>query len=199
MTKIAIIYYSTYGHIATMAEAVKKGVEAGGATCDIFQVPETLSDEILGKMGGPPKKDHPVISAKDMPAYDGFIFGLSGRFGAMPAQMKSFMDSCGSLWQGGNLVGKSAGTFTSVGTMGGGQETVNVSMISYITHMGMVFVPLGYIDPAAFSFDEIHGASAYGAGTYAGPDGSRQPTDLEKGIAESHGKHFAGVTGKLAA
>jgi hypothetical protein len=88
MTKIAIIYYSMYGHVATMADAVKKGVEASGATCDIFQVPETLPDEVLGKMGAPPKKDHPIITADKMTEYDGFIFGLSGRFGTFPAQMK---------------------------------------------------------------------------------------------------------------
>lgn len=182
-----------------MAEAVKKGVEAGGAEVDIFQAPETLPDEVLAKMGGPPKKDHPVISASQMPEYDGFIFGLSGRFGSMPAQMKSFMDSCGSLWQGGKLVGKAAGTFTSVGTMGGGQETTNMACMTFFTHMGMVFVPMGYVDPSAFSMDEIHGGSPWGSGTYAGPDGSRQPSDLEKGLAESHGKHFAGICGKLAA
>jgi NAD(P)H dehydrogenase (quinone) len=83
MTKIAIIYYSTYGHIATMAESVKKGLEAGGATCDIFQVAETLPEDILGKMGAPPKKDHPVISADTMTEYDGFLFGISGRYGSM--------------------------------------------------------------------------------------------------------------------
>jgi NAD(P)H dehydrogenase (quinone) len=88
MTKIAIIYYSTYGHIAAMAEAVKKGVEEGGATCDIFQVEETLSEEILGKMGAPPKKDYPIITAAQLTEYDGFLFGISGRYGAMPAQMK---------------------------------------------------------------------------------------------------------------
>lgn len=88
MTKIAIIYYSTYGHIATMAESVKKGVEAGGATCDIYRVEETLSEEILGKMGAPPKADHPVMTADKMPEYDGFIFGVNGRYGAMSAQMK---------------------------------------------------------------------------------------------------------------
>ena len=109
------------------------------------------------------------------------------------------MDSTGSLWMKGALVGKSCGSFVSVGTMGGGQETCNVSMFSFASHQGMVFVPLGYVEPKVFSYDEIHGASPYGSGTFAGPDGSRQPTDLEKEIAESHGKHFAGITAKLAA
>ena len=178
--KIAIIQYSLYGHVTTMSESVKKGVESTGATCDIYQVPELLSDEILGKMGAPPKPDYPIITAEKMKEYDGFLFGLSGRYGSMPAQMKSFMDSTGSLWQSGALVGKAAGTFTSVGTMGGGQETVNLACIPFFTHLGMVFVPLGYVEPKVFTFDEIHGATPYGSGTFAGPDGSRTPSDLEK-------------------
>lgn len=165
--KIAIVYYSLYGHVATMAASVAKGVEASGATCDIFQVAETLSDEILGKMGAPPKQDHPIITPAKMAEYDGVLFGLSGRFGAMPAQMKTLMDACGGLWQSGALIGKAAGTFTSVGSMGGGQESVNISCLSFFAHQGMCFVPLGYVDPQVFSFDEIHGASAYGSGTYS--------------------------------
>lgn len=188
-----------YGHVKTLAEAISKAVVATGATCDIFQVPETLSDEVLAKMHAPPKADHPVISASQMPEYDGFIFGLSGRYGAMPAQMKSFLDSTGGLWMNGSLVGKTAGTFTSVGTQGGGQETVNVSMFSFTAHQGMCFVPMGYIDKAAFSYDEVHGSSPYGPGTYAGADGSRQPTALELGLCETYAKHFAKITAKLAA
>lgn len=198
MTKIAIVYYSMYGHIATMAEAVAKGVAAAGATCDIYQIAETLPAEVLEKMGAPPKKEHPIMTADKMADYDGFLFGLSGRFGTFPAQMKAFMDSCGGLWMKGALVGKPAGTFTSVGTQGGGQETVNLSCIPFFTHNGMVFVPLGYVEPKVFSYDEVHGASPYGSGTYAGPDGSRTPTDLEKEIAEAHGKHFASIAAKLA-
>lgn len=109
------------------------------------------------------------------------------------------MDSTGGLWAKGALTGKSFGTFVSVGTLGGGQETCNVSMFSYCAHMGMVFVPMGYIEPKVFTFDEIHGATPYGPGTFATSDGSRQPSDLEKEIAETHGKHFAAITAKLAA
>ena len=109
------------------------------------------------------------------------------------------MDSTGSLWMKGALVGKSFGTFVSVGTIGGGQETCSVACFSFASHHGMVFVPLGYVEPKVFNMDEVHGATPYGSGTFAGPDGSRQPSDLEKEIAESHGKHFATITAKLAA
>jgi NAD(P)H dehydrogenase (quinone) len=109
------------------------------------------------------------------------------------------MDSTGSLWQSGGLVGKAAGTFVSTGTQGGGQENCQISMFSFFAHQGLVFVPLGYTEPKVFGFGEIHGASPYGSGTYAGPDGSRMPTDLELEVAVSHGKHFAGITAKLAA
>lgn len=198
MTKIAIIQYSMYGHITTMSEAVKKGVEAAGATCEIFQVAETLPEEVLAKMGAPAKPDYPIITADKMKEFDGFIFGISGRFGAMPAQLKAFQDSCGGLWQSGALVGKPAGTFTSVATQGGGRETCHVSMISFLTHHGMVYVPMGFTNPKLFSMDEVHGACAYGSGTLAGADGSRMPSDLEKEIAETHGKHFATIAAKLA-
>lgn len=197
--KIAIIQYSLYGHVTTLSEAVKKGAEAGGATVDIFQVAETLPGEVLEKMHAPPKPDYPIMTPDKMKEYDGFLFGLSGRYGTFPAQMKTFMDSTGGLWQSGALVGKSAGTFTSVGTMGGGQETVNLSCINFMAHMGMVFVPLGYTEPKVFNMEEIHGATPYGSGTFAGPDGSRTPTALELEICESHGKHFASITAKLAA
>jgi NAD(P)H dehydrogenase (quinone) len=198
MTKIAIVYYSLYGHVATLAESVAKGIEGTGATVDIYQFAETLSDEILAKMGAPEKKDHPVITADKLPQYDGIMFGISGRYGSNSAQVRTFMDSTGSLWQSGALVGKAAGVFQSTGTQGGGQETIGLTMVPFFTHHGMVFVPLGYVEPKVFSFDEPHGASAYGSGTFAGPDGSRMPSDLEKEIGVSHGKHFANIAAKLA-
>jgi NAD(P)H dehydrogenase (quinone) len=113
--------------------------------------------------------------------------------------LQSFMDSTGGLWAKGALIGKTGGTITSVGTIGGGQETVALSCLPFMAHQGIVFVPLGYSEPKVFTFDEVHGASPYGCGTFAGADGSRQPTDLEKEIAASHGKHFATITAKLAA
>jgi NAD(P)H dehydrogenase (quinone) len=108
------------------------------------------------------------------------------------------MDATGSLWGKGALVGKAGGVFFSTGTQGGGQETIGLTTVTFFAHHGMVFVPLGYVDPKVFSHDEVHGASPYGSGTFAGSDGSRMPSTLEKDIAESHGKHFATIATKLA-
>lgn len=108
------------------------------------------------------------------------------------------MDSTGSLWQTGALVGKAAGCFFSTASQGGGQETIGLTTVTFFAHQGMVFVPLGFIDPKVFSLDEPHGGSAYGCGTFAGVDGSRQPSDLEKAVAETHGKHFATIAAKLS-
>lgn len=198
MTKIAIVLYSLYGHVATLAESVAEGLKAGGAEVDIYQVEETLPDSVLEKMGAPPKKDYPIISADQLTNYDGIMFGVSGRYGSYSAQIKTFMDSTGSLWQKGALTGKAAGVFQSTATQGGGQETIGLTIVPFFVHHGMVFVPLGYVEPKVFSFDEVHGASPYGSGAFAGPDGSRMPSDLEKEICVSHGKHFATITAKLA-
>jgi NAD(P)H dehydrogenase (quinone) len=110
---------------------------------------------------------------------------------------QAFFDTTGGLWQTGALVGKAAGCFYSNAVQGGGQETMGLTAVPFFAHMGMVYVPLGFIDPKMFTMDEVHGASPFGSGCYAGPDGSRQPTDLEKGIAETHGKHFATIAAKL--
>lgn len=198
MTKIAIIYYSLYGHVAKMSGAIKKGIEAAGATCDVYQVAETLPDDVLAKMGAPPKDDVPIITPDKMLEYDGFMFGISGRYGNYSAQIKTFMDSTGGLWSKGALTGKPAGLFQSTGTQGGGQETIGLTFVPFCAHHGMVFVPLGYIDSKVFSFDEVHGASPYGSGAFAGPDGSRMPSELELAVCESHGKHFATIAAKLA-
>jgi len=195
---IAIIIYTLYGHISTMAESVKEGVESTGAKCTILQVAETLPAEVLEKMGAPPKPDYPIMKASMMPDYDGFIFGCSGRYGIMPAQMKTFMDSTGGLWQSGGLVGKAAGSFVSTGTQGGGQETCGLANVTFFTQHGMVFVPLGYVDSKRMDIAEINGGSAYGCGTFAGPDGSRQPNASEKAVAVTHGSHFASICAKLA-
>ncbi|QRV76531.1 NAD(P)H:quinone oxidoreductase, type IV [Ceratobasidium sp. AG-Ba] len=172
--RVAIITYSMYGHIAKLAESIKAGVESAGkgANATIYQIAETLPEEVLAKMHAPPKPAYPVIQ---------------------PAELwKAFWDATGGLWAQGALYGKYAGVFVSTGTLGGGQEMTASSAISTLTHHGIIFVPLGYKN--AFgelaNLNEIHGGSPWGAGTFAGPDGSRQPTALELKIAEIQGKSF---------
>lgn len=200
MTKVAIIYYSTYGHIAKMAETIKIGVEAvTGVTAEIYQVQETLSDEILGKMHAAPKKDHPVATPDVLKNADGVLLGFPTRFGSMPAQVKALFDACGGLWTTGALVGKPAGIFFSTATQGGGQETTPLTALTFLVHQGLTFVPLGYRSPLLFNMDEIHGGSPWGAGTLAGGDGSRQPSQIELDVAKVQGESFAEVAKKLAA
>lgn len=197
--KIYIVYYSLYGHINKMAEAIKEGVDSvEGAEGVLYQVAETLPAEVLEKMHAPPKSDVPIISAADLPNADGFIFGFPTRFGTFPAQFKAFLDSTGSLWQTGALVGKPAGLFTSTATQNGGQETTLLTAVTALTHHGMLFVPVGYsFGGGMFDVEVAHGGSPYGAGTLAGADGSRQPSELELSMAKHQGTHFAKIAVKL--
>ncbi|KAJ7764402.1 flavoprotein WrbA [Mycena metata] len=196
--KVAIVIYSMYGHITKMAEAVKAGIEEGGGTATMYQVAETLSEEVLTKMYAPAKPDFPIITPDELATYDAFIMGVPTRFGNFPAQWKAFWDSTSGLWQKGALAGKYAGIFTSTAGPGGGQEVTMQNALSTLTHHGILFVPLGY--SASFgqltNLTEVHGASPWGAGTYAAPDGSRQPTELELEIARVQGKGFWGVVNK---
>lgn len=200
--KVAIIYYSTYGHIVTMAELVKEGLDKSGVVslADIFQIPETLSDEVLAKMYAGPKASYPIATNDTLVEYDAFLLGIPTRFGNMPAQWKDFWDSTGGLWQTGALYGKPVGFFVSTAGQGGGQETTVRNCMSVIAHHGMIYIPLGYA--TAFqqitSFDEVHGSSPYGAGTIAASDGSRQPSALEKEIAAIQGESFAKSAVKFA-
>ncbi|KAL7088800.1 hypothetical protein ACP275_13G149700 [Erythranthe tilingii] len=197
-TKVYIVYYSTYGHVERLAKEIKKGAESvEGVEAKLWQVPETLSDEILTKMGGPPKSDVPIITPNELVEADGILFGFPTRFGMMAAQFKAFIDSTGGLWRTQALAGKPAGIFYSTGSQGGGQETTPLTAITQLTHHGMIFVPIGYTFGAGmFEMGEIKGGSPYGAGTFAG-DGSRQPSDLELAQAFHQGKYIAGITKKL--
>lgn len=200
MARIYIVYYSMYGHVATMAKKIKEGVDSVDM-CEgvLYQVPELLPDEVLGKMHAPPKDaDVPVIEAKDLSDADGIIFGFPTRFGMACAQMKSFMDSTGGLWQSGGLVGKPAGLFFSTGTQGGGQETTALTFVTQLAHHGMIFVPTGYHTPMMFQMEAPQGGSPYGAGTYAGPDGSRMPSENELERAKLQGAGFAKIAAKLS-
>ncbi|KAL5976128.1 hypothetical protein ACLOJK_020458 [Asimina triloba] len=191
-------YYSMYGHVERLAQEIKKGVESvEGVEAKLWQVPETLPDEVLGKMGAPPKSDAPIIQAQDLHDADGILFGFPTRFGMMAAQFKAFMDSTGGLWRTQQLAGKPAGLFFSTGSQGGGQETTPLTAITQLTHHGMIFVPIGYTFGAGmFEMEKVKGGSPYGAGTFAG-DGARQPSELELGQAFHQGKYFAGIAKKF--
>ena len=189
---VAVVYYSMYGHIATLAKSVVAGIEAAGAEARVYQVPEILSEDILKKMGAPPKDSSiPVITDPSvLLEADAIIFGISTRYGTMAGEMKSFMDSTGGLWKTGGLVGKIASVFCSTGSLGGGQETSILTMLPFITHHGMIFAPIGYTNPKLFE-QTVHGGSPWGAGTLAA-DGSRQPSDAELDVATHQGKLIAG-------
>jgi NAD(P)H dehydrogenase (quinone) len=138
-----------------------------------------------------------VVSPHDLPDADGIMFGIPTRYGMAAAQVKALLDATGSLWTAGKLIGKPAGIFFSTATQGGGQETTALTFLTQLTHHGMLWVPMGYSTPLLFNMDEVHGGSPYGAGTYAGPDGSRQPTALELDVAKHHGKHFGSIAAAL--
>uniref|UniRef100_A0A0G4HJ72 Flavodoxin-like domain-containing protein n=1 Tax=Chromera velia CCMP2878 TaxID=1169474 RepID=A0A0G4HJ72_9ALVE len=194
MANIAVVYYSMYGHIKTMAQAVQKGIESAGGKCTVYQVAETLPEEALKKMGAPPKDpNHPIMDfskVDELASYDGILFGSPTRFGMISAQMKTFFDSTGGAWMKGAFVGKPAGFFFSTGTQGGGQETTALTFLTQLTHHGMIFVPIGYGNSKLMDMTETHGGSPYGAGCLAGPDGSRQPSALELDVATYQGEYF---------
>ncbi|KAJ7697179.1 1,4-benzoquinone reductase [Mycena rosella] len=186
--KIAIVVYSMYGHITKMSEAVKKGIEEAGGSVTVYQIAETLPQEVLTKMHAPEKSAFPIITPEELAKYDAFLMGIPTRFGNFPAQWKVFWDSTSGLWASGALAGKYAGAFVST-----------AATISTLTHHGVIFVPLGYSQ--AFgqltNLSEVHGGSPWGAGTFAAADGSRQATALELEIATIQGKQFYGIVSKV--
>ncbi|KAF5117818.1 hypothetical protein DV454_000912 [Geotrichum candidum] len=190
--KIAIIYYTTWGHVRNIALSVQAGVKAAGGEADLFQIPETLSDEVLKKMHAPAKPEDPIATPETLKGYDGFLFGIPTRFGNFPAQWKAFWDATGGLWSTGALHGKYAGIFVSTGTPGGGQEITVLNALSVLAHHGLIYVPLGYKNSFAqlTNIEEVHGGSPWGAGAYANSDGSRTASALELEIAEIQGKSF---------
>ncbi|RAH70791.1 putative NADH-quinone oxidoreductase Pst2 [Aspergillus aculeatinus CBS 121060] len=190
--KIAIVFYSMYGHIQQLAEAEKKGIEAAGGSADIYQVAETLPEEVLAKMHAPPKSSYPIVEPKTLLEYDAVLFGIPTRYGNFPAQWKAFWDQTGGIWATGGYWGKYAGLFISTGTQGGGQESTALASMSTLAHHGFVYVPLGYktVFGQLSNLNEVHGGSPWGAGTFAGADGSRQPSALELEVAQAQGKAF---------
>ncbi|KAI5898148.1 flavoprotein WrbA [Schizophyllum commune H4-8] len=190
--RVAVVIYTMYGHVGKLAEAVKSGVHAAGGTTSIYQVPETLPKEVLDRMHAPPKPDYPIASADTLRNYDGFLFGIPTRYGNFPGQWKAFWDTTGQLWSQGALSGKFCSAFVSTSSQGGGQEMTVANAMSTFVHHGMIFVPLGYsrVFKQLGNNEEVHGGSAWGAGTFAGGDGSRQPTPLELEVAKIQGQQF---------
>jgi NAD(P)H dehydrogenase (quinone) len=202
MAKIYVVFYSTYGHVYTMAEAVAAGArEVAGAEVKLWQVPELMSDEILVRTGAAKARaafaNIPIIKPENLPEADALIFGTPTRFGNMAAQMRNLLDQTGQLWAKGALIGKVGSVFTSTATQHGGQETTITSFHTTLLHHGMVIVGVPYACPGLTNMAEITGGSPYGAGTLAGGDGSRQPSANEMEIAKYQGRHVAQIAARL--
>lgn len=197
MTKVLVLYYSSYGHIETMAKAVAEGAREAGAEVDIKRVPETAPEAVAKAAYFKLDQDAPVAAIEDLANYDAVIFGTGTRFGRMSSQMASFLDQGGGLWMRGALVGKVGGAFTSTASQHGGQETTLFSLITNLLHLGLIYVGLPYSFQGQLKLDEVTGGSPYGATTLTGGDGSRQPSENELAGARFQGQHVAEVTKKL--
>ena len=200
--KVLILYYSMYGHIHRMAEAVAEGVrEIPGAEALLHRVPETLPTEVLEKMGAiEPQKAFahiPIATIDELAAADAIIFGTPTRFGNMCGQMRQFLDATGGLWMKGSLVGKVGSVFTSSATQHGGQESTILTFHTFLLHQGMVIAGLPYAFAGQMRNDEITGGSPYGASTIAGTQGERMPSENELAAARFQGKYVAEIAAKL--
>lgn len=199
MAKILVLYYSSYGHIEKMAEAVAEGACSAGAEVDIRRVPELVPPEVAAKGHYKTDQAAPVATVESLADYDGIVIGTPTRFGNMAAQMKNFLDQTGPLWAQGKLVGKVGSVFTSTATQHGGQESTLLTTHTVLLHHGMVVVGLPYAFQGQTTLAEITGGSPYGASTISGGDGSRQPSENELAGARFQGRHVAEIAAKLAA
>ena len=197
MSKVLVLYYSTYGHIETMAEAVAEGARATGAKVDVKRVPETVPEAIAGPAHFKLDQAAPVAAVADLEHYDAIIVGCPTRFGRLPSQMASFFDQAGGLWARGALNGKVGGAFTSTATQHGGQEVTLFSVITNLLHFGLIIVGLPYSFQGQTTMDEIVGGSPYGATTIAGGQGQRQPSAIELDGARYQGRLIAETANKL--
>jgi NAD(P)H dehydrogenase (quinone) len=202
ITKIQVIFYSMYGHVYRMAEAVAAGArEVAGVEVMLLQTPELVPDEILEKSGAQTARKAfaqvPLARVEQLPDADAIIFGTPTRFGNMAAQMRNFLDQTGGLWTRGALVGKVGSVFTSTASQHGGQETTITSFHNTLLHHGMIIVGVPYTLPALTNMKEITGGSPYGASTLTGSDGSRQPSENELEIARFQGRHVAEIAKRL--
>jgi NAD(P)H dehydrogenase (quinone) len=197
MAKVLVLYYSAYGHIETMAEAVAAGAREAGATVDVKRVPETVPEEIARNAHFKLDQAAPVAKVEELANYDAIVIGAGTRFGRLSSQMASFLDQAGGLWARGALHGKVGGAFTSSATQHGGQEVTLFSIITNLLHFGMVIVGLDYGHAGQMTLDEITGGSPYGATTVAAADGSRKPSAIELEGARYQGRKIAETAIKL--
>lgn len=200
--KTQIVFYSMYGHIYRMAEAVAEGArEVEGAEVSLYQVPELVPEDVLERSGAKSARQAfahiPIATVGQLPEADAIIFGTPTRFGNMAAQMRNFLDQTGGLWAKGALVGKVGSVFTSTNTQHGGQESTLLSFHTTLLHHGMVIVGVPYSETRLSVIEEVTGGSPYGATTIAGPDGSRMPSENELAIARTQGRHVAEVARAL--
>lgn len=198
MAKVLVLYYSSYGHVETMAHAVAEGARSAGAEVSVKRVPELVPDAVAAASHFKLDQAAPIATVDELPSYDAIIFGVPTRFGNMAAQMKNFLDQTGGLWFGGKLVGKVGSVFVSTATQHGGQESTILSTHTVLLHHGMILVGLPYAWAGQMKLDEITGGSPYGASTIAAGDGSRQPSANELDGARFQGKHVAQIAAKLA-
>lgn len=201
-TKIQVVFYSMYGHIYKMAEAIAAGArEVAGTEVTLFQVPELVPEDVLAKSGGKQARQAfahvPTIAVDQLAEADAIIFGTPTRYGNMTAQMRNLLDQTGGLWMKGALERKVGSVFTSTATQHGGQETTITSFHTTLLHLGMIIVGVPYSEQRLLNMSEITGGSPYGAGTLASGDGSRQPSENELAIARTQGRHVANITAQL--
>ena len=198
MPKLLVLYYSTYGHVETMAGAIAEGARSAGATVAVKRVPELMPEEVARKAGAKLDQAAPIATVDELADYDAIVFGTPTRFGNMAAQMRNFLDQTGGLWMAGKLIGKLGSVFASTASQHGGQETTITSFHTTLLHHGMIIVGVPYSVPELTNMTEISGGTPYGATTLAKGDGSRQPSENELAIARFQGRHVAEIAAKLA-
>jgi NAD(P)H dehydrogenase (quinone) len=202
--KVHVIFYSTYGHVYRLAESIAEGArESAGVEAEVFQVAETLSDEVLGKMGAIEARKAfahiPIADPKRLAEADAIVLGSPTRYGAAAAQMRAFLDATGQLWATGALIGKIGSAFTSTASQHGGQETTLLTMSTFFFHQGMAIVGVPYSSQELVYLDEVSGGTPYGASTIAGTRGERQVTENEMAIGRAQGRHVARFAVALSA
>ena len=197
MSRILVLYYSSYGHIEQMTQAVAEGARSAGAQVDIKRVPELVPEAIARKSGYKLDQEAPVAMIDELSDYDAIIIGVGTRFGRMASQMTNFLDQAGSLWVSGAMIGKVGSAFSSTATQHGGQETTLMAIHTNLLHLGMIQVGLPYTFAGQMTLDEVTGGSPYGMTTITDTDGSRMPSDNELEGARFQGRHVAEIANRL--